>query len=91
MLAERLEVCRVMVNQSTAVGNSGAFDNGMPFTAVISTGSWGGCSQSENITWRHLINVVSVSRTIEPRVPDERALFGRHATEPRQTAAEDSA
>jgi sulfoacetaldehyde dehydrogenase len=91
MLAERLEVCRVMVNQSTAVGNSGAFDNGMPFTAVISTGSWGGCSQSENITWRHLINVVSVSRTIEPRVPDERALFGRHATGSRRTAADDSA
>ena len=78
-LAERLEVCRVLVNQSTTVGNSGSFDNGMPFTAVISTGSWGGCSQSENITWRHLINVVSVSRTIEPRVPEERSLFGRHA------------
>ena len=79
LLAERLEVCRVMVNQSTTVGNSGSFDNGLPFTAVISTGSWGGCSQSENITWRHLVNVVSVSRTIERRVPDERVLFGRHA------------
>jgi sulfoacetaldehyde dehydrogenase len=88
MLAERLEVCRVMINQSTAVGNSGSFDNGMPFTAVISTGSWGGCSQSENITWRHLINVVTVSRTIEPGVLDERTLFGRHATEPSQAATE---
>jgi sulfoacetaldehyde dehydrogenase len=79
MLADQLEVCRVMINQSTMVGNSGSLDNGMPFTAVVSTGSWGGCSQSENITWRHLINLVTVSRTIKPRVPDERALFGRHA------------
>jgi sulfoacetaldehyde dehydrogenase len=76
--AQRLQVCRVLVNQSTAVGNSGSFENGMPFTAVISTGSWGGCSQSQNITWRHLVNVVSVSRTTTPRIPDEFALFGRH-------------
>jgi sulfoacetaldehyde dehydrogenase len=77
-LAERARVCRVMVNQSTAVGNSGSFDNGMPFTSTIASGSWGGCSQSENITWRHFLNYTYVSDPLPLTVPDERALFGAY-------------
>lgn len=77
-LAERVRLCRVMVNQSTAVGNSGSFDNGLPFTSTIASGSWGGCVKSENITWRDFVNYTCVSRPIPPRTPTEEEIFGRY-------------
>jgi sulfoacetaldehyde dehydrogenase len=76
LLAERCEVSRVMVNQSTGFGNSGSFDNGMPFTTTISCGSWGGSSVSENLGWRHFLNYTWISDPL-PRVePDPAVLFG---------------
>lgn len=77
-LAGRARVCRVMVNQSTATGNSGSFNNGMPFTSTIASGSWGGCSRSENITWRHFLNYTYVSRPLPLNEPDEETLFGAY-------------
>ncbi|MEW2379538.1 aldehyde dehydrogenase family protein [Micromonospora sp. NPDC047812] len=77
-LAERARAGRVMVNQSTAVGNSGSFDNGMPFTQVIASGSWGGCSRSENVTWRDFLNYTYVSHPLPASLPDEETLFGAH-------------
>lgn len=77
-LAERARAGRVMVNQSTAVGNSGSFDNGMPFTQVIASGSWGGCSRSENVTWRDFLNYTYVSHPLPVSLPDEETLFGAH-------------
>ncbi|MEU4380070.1 aldehyde dehydrogenase family protein [Micromonospora echinofusca] len=77
-LAERARAGRVMVNQSTAVGNSGSFDNGMAFTQVIASGSWGGCSRSENVTWRDFLNYTYVSHPLPPSLPDEETLFGAH-------------
>lgn len=78
-LAEAVPTCRVMVNQST-MGNAGSFDNGLPFTSVVASGSWGGCSQSENITWRHFLNRTTISRPIPERIPDEREIFDGIAT-----------
>ena len=77
-LADQVRLCRVMVNQSTAVGVSGSFDNGLSFTHTIASGSWGGSSQSQNITWRHFLNVTTVSYPIEPQVPTEENSFGTH-------------
>lgn len=78
LLAERVGVARVMVNQSTGAGNSGNFDNGLPFTSIVASGSWGGCAQSENVTWRHFMNRTTISRPIPDRIPDEEAVFGVH-------------
>lgn len=47
-----------------------------------STGSWGDCGRSENVTWRHMINTVAVSCATEHRTPDERVLFGVRRTMP---------
>ncbi|OLF17232.1 aldehyde dehydrogenase family protein [Actinophytocola xanthii] len=77
-LAERVGVARVMVNQSTGSGNSGSFDNGLPFTSIVASGSWGGCAQSENVTWRHFMNRTTVSHPIPERRPDEETVFGVH-------------
>lgn len=78
LLAERIGVARVMVNQSTGAGNSGNFDNGLPFTSIVASGSWGGCAQSENVTWRHFMNRTTISRPIPERKPSEEAVFGVH-------------
>ncbi|MDT3439466.1 aldehyde dehydrogenase family protein [Pseudofrankia sp. BMG5.37] len=73
-LARATKVCRVLVNQST-MGNAGSFGNGMEFTSVVSTGSWGGCGVSENVTWRHLFNRTTVSHPRPTRVPSPAELF----------------
>lgn len=73
-LARAVDVCRVLVNQST-MGNAGSFDNGMEFTSVVSTGTWGGCTVSENVTWRHLLNRTTVAHPRPARVPSPAELF----------------
>ncbi|RMI30417.1 aldehyde dehydrogenase family protein [Nocardia stercoris] len=76
-LAHATRTARVVVNQSTMT-NAGSFTSGVPFTTTLSSGTWGGCSLSENVTWRHLLNYTTVTRPIGARVPDEAAIFGRH-------------
>lgn len=76
-VAARVDTCRVVVNQSTMT-NTGGFTTGVPFTTVLSSGTWGGCSISGNVTWRHLLNYTTVSRPLPERRPEPRPLFGRH-------------
>ena len=77
-LGERVHASRIMVNQPQAYGNSGNYDNGMPFTLTLGCGSWGGNITTENITWKHMVNVTWVSKPIPPVVPDEDAIFGAY-------------
>ncbi len=75
-LGKRVKVSRIMVNQPQAYGNSGNYDNGMPFTLTLGCGSWGGNITTENIYWKHYMNVTWMSKPIDPVVPDEEAIFG---------------
>jgi sulfoacetaldehyde dehydrogenase len=75
-LGTRAKVSRMMVNQPQCYGNSGNYDNGMPFTLTLGCGTWGGNITSENVTWKHFINVTWVSQPIPPVVPDEQVIFG---------------
>ena len=74
-LGERVHASRIMVNQPQAYGNSGNYDNGMPFTLTLGCGTWGGNITTENITWKHMVNVTWVSKPIPPVVPDEETIF----------------
>jgi sulfoacetaldehyde dehydrogenase len=74
--AETVHSARILVNQSVAVGNSGSFDNGLPFSPTVACGTWGGCGQSENITWRNYLNFTTVARRLPLIVPDEDVIFG---------------
>ncbi len=78
LLGEKARVSRIMVNQPQCYGNSGNYDNGMPFTLTLGCGTWGNNITSENIYWKHFLNTTWVSRPITPVVPDENALFGSH-------------
>ena len=75
-LGERVKVSRIMVNQSQAYGNSGNYDNGMPFTLTLGCGTWGGNITTENISWKHYMNVTWLSKPIDPVEPDQNVIFG---------------
>jgi len=75
-LGMRVKASRIMVNQPHAYGNSGNYNNGMPFTLTLGCGTWGGNITTENIYWKHYLNVTWISKPIEPVVPDEAAIFG---------------
>ena len=75
-LAEEIDVVRVLVNQAHTFGNGGSFDNGLNFTLSMGCGTWGGNSISENLNYRHFINITHLSTTIPEDRPTEKQLFG---------------
>lgn len=77
-LATMARVSRVMVRQTQPFGNSGNYDNGMPFGLTLGCGTWGGNITNENIHWKHFLNITWVSKPIAPVVPDENKIFGEH-------------
>lgn len=78
MLAERLDVVRVLVNQAHTFGNGGSFDNGLGFTLTMGCGTWAGNSISENLGYHHFINITHLVKTIPEDKPSEEELFGGH-------------
>ena len=74
--ALRTKTSRVMVRQPQCYGNSGNWDNGLPFTLTLGCGTWGGNISSENITWKHFINTTWVSLPIPEKIPTDEELFG---------------
>ena len=58
---EVLPVSRVLINQSCATQNGGAFSNSLSPTTTLGCGSWGNNSISENLSYYHLYNVTRVA------------------------------
>ena len=77
-LAERTEVVRVLVNQAHTFGNGGGFDNGLGFTLSMGCGTWAGNSISENLSWRHFVNITHLVTPIAEDRPAEPDLFGSY-------------
>ena len=77
-LAEDLNVVRVLVNQAHTFGNGGSFTNGFEFTLSMGCGTWAGNSISENLNYRHFINITHLSTEIPEDKPTEEAMFGSH-------------
>jgi len=75
-LASMAPVSRIMVRQPNARGNAGSFTNGMPQTASLGCGTWGGNITSENISVKHYMNTTWVSRPIPEDKPGEQELLG---------------
>lgn len=75
-LAEDLDVVRVLVNQAHTFGNGGSFDNGLNFTLSMGCGTWAGNSISENLNYRHFLNITHLVTTIPEDKPGEQDLFG---------------
>src|SRR5215467_1468853 len=75
-LAEEIDVARVLVNQAHTFGNGGGFDNGLNFTLSMGCGTWGGNSITDNLNYRHFLNITHLVNTIPEDKPSEEALFG---------------
>jgi sulfoacetaldehyde dehydrogenase len=76
LVAERLRVARVLVNQAHCFGTGGSFDNGLGFTLTMGAGTWAGNSISDNLSYTHFLNITRLARVIEPREPTEEQLWG---------------
>jgi sulfoacetaldehyde dehydrogenase len=79
-LAEDLDVVRVLVNFAHTFGNGGGFDSGLGFTLSMGCGSWQKNSISENLSYKHFLNVTHLVTVIPEDKPTEAELFGPHWT-----------
>ena len=77
-LGLEMEVARVIVNQAHCIATGGSFDNGLPFSLSMGCGTWGGNSFSDNMHWRHFLNITRIARVIPERVPTESEIFGSY-------------
>ncbi|MFN7085258.1 MAG: acylating sulfoacetaldehyde dehydrogenase [Burkholderiales bacterium] len=75
-LAHEMTVCRVIVKQAHTFANGGSFDNGLPFSLSMGCGTWGGNSFSDNLNYRHFMNITRIVRTIPPDEPSPEDIFG---------------
>jgi sulfoacetaldehyde dehydrogenase len=76
-----LPVCRVIVNQAHCFATGGSFDNALPFSLSMGCGTWGRNSISDNLNYRHFLNITRVVRPLAPervREPTEEELFGAY-------------
>jgi sulfoacetaldehyde dehydrogenase len=85
-LAEDLDVVRVLVNFAHTFGNGGGFDSGLNFTLSMGCGSWQKNSISENLSYKHFLNITHLVRPIAPDKPSEEELFGPHWAKTRHGA-----
>ena len=74
----RLPVSRVIVDQAHAIATGGSFDNGLPFSLSMGCGTWGKNNFSDNMNYRHYLNITRISRPIPERVPSEQDIFGAY-------------
>ncbi len=77
-LGMNMKSSRIMVNQPQAAANGGAFFNGMPSTVSLGCGTWGGNITTENINYKHFLNVTWLSEYLEPSKPTDDEIFGQY-------------
>ena len=75
-LAIEMKSSRIMVRQPQAPANGGNFFNGMPSTVTLGCGTWGGNVTTENINYRHFLNVTWLSEPITPQKPTDEDMWG---------------
>lgn len=59
-----LPISRLVVNQASAITAGGSLTNGFAPTTTLGCGSWGGNSISENLDYKHLMNISRIGKPI---------------------------
>ena len=59
-----LPISRLVINQASSLSAGGSLANGFAPTTTLGCGSWGGNSISENLDYKHLMNVSRIGRII---------------------------
>ncbi len=75
-LGLQLPVTRVIVNQAHCIATGGSFDNGLPFSLSMGCGTWGRNNFSDNMNYRHYLNITRIAQPIPEVVPTEQSLLG---------------
>ena len=71
-----LPISRLVVNQASALTAGGSLTNGFAPTTTLGCGSWGGNSISENLDYKHLMNVSRIGKVIEhKKVPTDEEIW----------------
>jgi succinate-semialdehyde dehydrogenase len=71
-----LPVSRLVVNQPCALTAGGSLTNGFAPTTTLGCGSWGGNSISENLDYKHLMNVSRIGKVIAAKkVPTDAEIW----------------
>ncbi len=71
-----LPVSRLVVNQPSSLTAGGSLTNGFAPTTTLGCGSWGGNSISENLDYKHLMNVSRIGKVIEnKKVPTDEEIW----------------
>tara|TARA_Y100001958_G_C21228939_1_gene554464 strand:+ start:173 stop:1561 length:1389 start_codon:yes stop_codon:yes gene_type:complete len=67
-----LPISRLVVNQPSSTTAGGSLTNGFAPTTTLGCGSWGGNSISENLDYKHLMNVSRIGKVItDKKVPTD--------------------
>jgi len=74
-LGIEMKSSRIMVRQPQAPANGGNFFNGMPSTVTLGCGSWGGNITTENIYYKHFLNITWLSVPIPVVKPTDEEMF----------------
>ncbi|TRZ65094.1 MAG: aldehyde dehydrogenase family protein [Rhodocyclaceae bacterium] len=77
-LGLELPVSRVIVNQIHCYATGGSFDNGLPFSLSMGCGTWGRNNFSDNMNYKHYLNITRISRKIPQQVPALEDIFGEY-------------
>ena len=73
-----LPISRLVVNQPSSLTAGGSLTNGFAPTTTLGCGSWGGNSISENLDYKHLMNVSRIGKVIVNRkVPTDAEIWCR--------------
>src|SRR5205807_2106546 len=69
----------LIVDQAHCFATGGSYDNALPFSLSMGCGTWGGNSISDNLNYRHFLNITRVVHPLAAervREPTEDDLFG---------------
>lgn len=76
-VGEQLCVSRFVINQICASSAGGSFYNGLAPTNTLGCGTWGHNSISENLDYKHLMNISRIARYMPDNpVPSDEELWG---------------
>jgi len=71
-----LPISRLVVNQASSLTAGGSLTNGFAPTTTLGCGSWGGNSISENLDYKHLMNVSRIGKVItNHKVPTDAEIW----------------
>lgn len=75
-LGNEMPTSRVTVRQPMAAANGGYPCNRMPSTATLGCGTWGGNITTENVHFKHFLNITWVNEPVEPWAFTDEEMWG---------------